>query len=102
MYHTEQSLGRIWQLRYVDKTPIAWRVCYIGAYIASGPYGYGKFDLMHFHYHYPRYYIPLERNQDKGIVGGKTLPLEPMVGIPMEPILGLPLKLTVVLPQEQA
>ena len=85
MYHTEQSLGKKWQPRLVDMTPIDWRLHYIGDYIVLRTCDYSKVDLMQFHYHYPHYYLPLERNQDNGRVVRKRIPLE----------------LTAVLPQEQ-
>ena len=37
--------------------------------------------------------------QDDERIGGKRLPLEPIVGLPMYPMAGLPLNMTVVLPQ---
>ena len=63
---------------------------------------------MQFHYNYPHYYLPLERNQDDWRVGRKRLPLEyavglplePMVGLPLEPMVGLPLEPMLVIPQE--
>ena len=48
---------------------------------------------MQFHYNYPHYYLPLERNQDGGRVSGKSLH--------MEPVLGIHVYLTVVLPHER-
>ena len=100
MYHPEKSLGRIWQPRLVDRTPIDWRVSYILDYIVAGPYGYGKFDLMQLHFHYPRYYLPLEYNQDDGRVVRKVIPLDLTVGFSMEPTVVLPQEQTELLPQE--
>ena len=57
---------------------------------------------MKFHYHYPHYYLPLERNQDARRMGGKNPPLDQSVGIPLELILSLPLNPTVVIPQDRA
>ena len=99
MYHPDQSKGRIRQPRNVDWTPIYWRVLYIGDYIAVGPCDYGEVKLMQLHYHYPKYYLPLERNQDSGRMGEKSPLLDMRVGIPMEVIVGLPMDTTVVLTQ---
>ena len=85
MYHPEQSLGQNRQPRIVDRTFVYWHISQIGGYIVSGTFGYSKVYLMQFHYDYPHYYLPLERNQDNGRVVRKRIPLE----------------LTAVLPQEQ-
>ena len=66
----------------------------------SGTFGYSKVYLMQFHYDYPHYYLPLERNHDVGRVGGKRLPLEPIVGLPLEPMVVLPQEQTELLPQD--
>ena len=56
---------------------------------------------MHLHYHYPHFYLRLERNQDNGRRGGNIPALEQMVGLPMAPMVGIPLNPMTVIPQKQ-
>ena len=56
---------------------------------------------MQFHYHYPHYYLPLERNQDDGRGRREEAPPGSDGRVPLEPMVGIPLKPTLVLSQEQ-
>ena len=55
---------------------------------------------MQFQYHYPHYYLPLERNQDDGWGVKKSLPLYPMVGLPMDTMAGILINPKVVIHME--